>query len=159
MKNAIKILLALLVCGSIIFAQNNSSKTYDMSSEAKIEKQEGNNDYILVTATSERIITTSVIVGEVILLLLVLFYWKRTRDDSKDGATNTYKRNINAIREERVRPNLNAKDSLRRRALKEQIKSIPLNGKTVTSTAKKLSIAKGELFLASRIQQLQNQTR
>ncbi len=66
---------------------------------------------------------------------------------------DNYKRNIQAIRDERVKPKIDIKVSSKRRRL-NNLKIIKnLNGKTITSTAKKLSVAKGELFLAAKIQQ------
>ena len=158
MKKTITILFVILVLGGTL-AQNHSPKTYDMSTETQIADKDQSNDIVLARGVSERLITTSVIVGEVIILLLVLFYWKKTRDDSKLGVNNTYKRNIKAIRDERVKPLLNKKNSLQRKSLMAQLKNNSLNGKTLTRTAKKLSIAKGELFLAARIQKLESQTR
>jgi len=38
------------------------------------------------------------------------------------------------------------------------LKTKKLDGRTISKTAKELAIAKGELFLAARIQQLQNRT-
>ena len=159
MKKIISILLSILVLSNVLPAQNINSKTYDMSSDSKIVKNNNVEERFFTTDVSERIITTSVIIGEAIILLLVLFYWKRTRNDSKTEVDYSYKRNIRAIRDERIKPIPNLEITSKRKHLRKRIKTKALNGRTITSTAKKLSIAKGEVFLATRIQQLQNQTR
>jgi len=64
-----------------------------------------------------------------------------------------------AIRDERVKPIMDIKVSRKRRSLNNLSIIKKLNGKTITSTAKKLSVAKGELYLAARIQQMQEQAR
>ncbi len=159
MKNTLTIIMLVIVWSSTVFTQNQSPNTYDMSTDTQITKQKESNDSVVNSILPERIITSSIIIVEVIILLLLLFYWKKARDDSKVGVNNNYKRNIKAIRDERVIPVINTKNSSKRRSLKNQLNTRSLNGKTITIIAKKLSIAKGEMFLAARIQQLQNQTR
>ena len=154
MKKIIFLILAVFTL--TILAQ---SKPYDMENSAEVVKVNDQSDSIFGVNASERIITTGVVFGELIILVLVLFYWKRTRTDSKQSVINRYKKNIRAIRDERIKPIIINKNSSRRRSLTNSIEKKTFTGKSITSTAKKLSIAKGELFLAAKIQQLQKQTR
>lgn len=154
MKKIIFLILAVFTL--TISAQ---SKPYDMKNSAEAIKVDEQTSSIFGISASERIITTSVVFGELAILVLVLFYWKRTRSDSKKLNVKRYKKNIRAIRDERIKPTDINKNSSRRKSLTNAIEKKRLTGETITSTAKKLSIAKGELFLAAKIQQLQNQTR
>lgn len=148
-----------MVLSHLILAQNEPSKSYDMGEQANVTNKSNSNDFTFSFSISEGMITTAVIIGELGILLLVLYYWKRTRDDSKSNVDQTYKKNIKAIRNERVKPKINTKTSLQRKGLKKFVKRNPIDGRTITSAAKKMSIAKSEIFLATRIQQLQSQTR
>jgi len=159
MKYKLKILLLVIIWSTSYSAQNHSSKPYDMRDDSQIVKQGESNDFTIWGSLSERVITTSVVVGEIIILVFVVFYWKKTRNDRKHSVSNIYKNNIRAIRDERVIPIRNTKNSIKRRSLNNKMEINSLNSKTINIAAKKLAIAKGELFLAARIQQLQNQVR
>ncbi len=151
--------ILFLILTVLTLTLSAQSKPYDMKKSAEVVEANEQTGSIFGNSASERIITTSVVFGELAILVLVLFYWKRTRTDSKKFDTNRYKKNISAIRDERIKPTVRNKNSSRRKSLANAIEKKRLTGKTITSTAKKLSIAKGELFLAAKIQQLQNQTR
>jgi hypothetical protein len=135
------------------------SKPYDMGNSAEITAINEQTGSIFGSNASERIITTSVVFGELAILVLVLVYWKKTRTDYKESNVNRYKKNIRAIRDERIKPTVLNKNSSKRKAMPKLIEKKKLTARSITSTAKKLSISKGELFLAAKIQQLQNQTR
>ncbi len=135
------------------------SKPYDMGNSDEITAINEQTGSIFGSNASERIITTSVVFGELAILVLVLVYWKKTRTDYKESNVNRYKKNIRAIRDERIKPTVLNKNSSKRKAMPKLIEKKKLTARSITSTAKKLSISKGELFLAAKIQQLQNQTR
>lgn len=159
MNLKLTIIFLLILSVNFIFAQEELLKPYDMNNGEPVIAKSENNNSIMGIEISERLITTSVIVGELGILLFVLFYWKRTRTDSSNKGIDIYKKNIQAIRDERVKPIRDIKVSKKRRSLNSITSFKKLNGKTITSTAKKLSVAKGELFLAARIQQMQKQAR
>ena len=159
MKKVLIILFLVTVLSNISLAQSKTSKSYDMDKQVNVTKKNDPNEFTFSFSISERMITTAVIVGELVILLLVLYYWRRTRKDSKREVRPSYKKNIRAIRDERIRPTMDAKASLKRKELKKYVQKRTINSSTITSTAKKMSIAKSEIFLATRIQQLQNQTR
>lgn len=156
MKNILIILIMIISWSCTISAQDQLQQSSDMrnASNNVIDKE-----VTLMDGISERVVTTSIIIGEIIILFLIVFYWKRTRNDSRKGARRIFKNNIQAIRNERVLPINNKKTCTKRRSLESQLKMKSLDGKSITNTAKKLSISKGELFLAARIQQLQSQGR
>jgi hypothetical protein len=158
MRKLVSIFLLVMLFAIHLEAQNDSFEKYDMSKDKSLSKIEESANSIL-GASSERIITSSVIIGEVIILFTLLFYWKRTRNDSNSKKNEIYRKNIRAIRDERVKPNLISELSKKRKTLKKHKILNSLNGKSITNTAKKMSIAKGELFLAARITQLQKQNR
>lgn len=123
--------------------------------------KEANHSNELISASvldsiPERMITTSVIVGEIVILFLLLYYWKRTRTEAKVKNNSVYKRNIQAIRDERIKPYYKNDLSAKRKLLQKQKSLKSLDGTSITNKAKKMSISKGELFLAARINQLQN---
>lgn len=159
MKVVSKILLVLVLWSLAIAAQNHSPKPYDTENKNSIAKVEKTLSSYVDSISAERIITTAVVVGEILILLIILFYWKKTREDSRVGVNDVYKKNIIAIRDERIKPIFNKNNSVKRVNLKNKINSKSLNGRTITRTAKKLAIAKGELFLIAKMKQLQEQAR
>lgn len=159
MKKILTLILVAMILSNLVFAQNVPSKSYDMGKQENVTKKSDSNDITFSFSISEGMITSVVIIGELAILLLVLYYWKRTRDDSKSEVDHSYKKNIKAIRNEQIRPILNSKISSQRKTLKKYIKKKPIDTRTITSVARKMSIAKSEIFLATRIQQLQNQAR
>lgn len=144
----------------ILFITLNICITAQSSSNLNADKNNISNTELtlnsIVEGISERVITTTVIIGEIVILLLLLYYWKRTRNEAKLKSNKVYKKNIQAIRDERIKPNNNFKLSARRKALQNHKTLKSLNGKLITNRAKKMSIGKGELFLAAKITQLQS---
>lgn len=159
MKKVLIIIFLVTVLGNLLLAQSKTSKSYDMDKQVNVTKKNDPNVFTFSFSISEGMITTAVIVGELVILLLVLYYWKRTREDSKREVRPSYKKNIRAIRDERIRPTMDVNASLKRKDLRKYVQKRPINSSTITSAAKKMCIAKSEIFLATRIQQLQNQTR
>lgn len=147
----------LVIINFGLIAQTNSYKTYDMKNKTHVENKYEAEKAGFFEDVPERVITTGVVVGEILILLFVLYYWKRTRDDSKSGSSNIYKNNIKAIRNERINPKLIMSKHKNRKLLSKSINYSSVNGSTISRKAKKLSVAKGELFLATRIHQLQKQ--
>lgn len=154
MKKILFLLVTLITL--TLLAQSKTYEIRNIAETAKIDEQTGS---VFGSSASERIITTSVVFGELAILVLILFYWKKIRTESKQSNNNRYKKNISAIRDERIKPALINKNSAIRKELPKVIGKNRLTAKLITSTAKKLSISKGELFLAAKIQQLQDQTR
>jgi hypothetical protein len=156
MKRLIIIILLTTIWSATLCAQNTP---YDMKDDVQVVKDKENLSSFLGNDVSERILTTSLIIGELVILGLVLFYWKRTRMESKESKKNIFKRNIKAIRDERIKPVVVNKYTSKRKQLTGLFDKKNVTGKIITSTAKKMSIAKGELFLAAKIQQLQEQSK
>lgn len=158
MKNVIKIILFIALLITNIEAQNITNNSYDMNSGNSVTTTSGVVQYILNTFSSEKILTTTIIVFELVILMFVLYYWKRSRNETKEKSKKIYKKNINALRCERVKPLTLPNIERKRNSLMYILKTNKLDGRTISKTAKKLAIAKGELFLAARIQQLQSRT-
>lgn len=117
-----------------------------------------NVDYKLFNkANTERVITTSAIIVELAVLFILLYYWKRTRKRNNKISNSVYRRNIKAIREERINPDIIAVSTKNRKSLTEILNSNPWHSRSLTASAKKLTIAKGEILLAARIKQMQDQ--
>ena len=114
-------------------------------------------DKLFSDTSTERMITTSEIFAELAVLFLVLYFWKKTKKDKNINSNSIYKRNIKAIRDERINPNMIEAGKKSRRSLIKALKPDSLNSRKLTLNAKKLSIAKGELLLAARIKQIQDQ--
>lgn len=157
MKKIYLQILLLVVINFGLIAQTSSYKTYDMKNKTHVENKYEIKKAGFFENIPERVITTGVVVGEILILLFVLYYWKKTRDDSKSGSSNIYKNNIKAIRNERISPILIMNKHKNRKALKKSVNYSSINGSTISRKAKKLSVAKGELFLATRINQLEKQ--
>ena len=147
--------VAIIIILIFVFTVTNNGQT-------KKEHQR-NNINIVNTKTewnsiSERVFTTAIVVSELALLLGILFYWKKTRVESKTTNKNTFKRNIQALRHERIRYFENEKLSSKRKMLFSKINKKIIDGRFITAKAKRLSVSKGEVFLAARIKQLQAKT-
>ena len=123
------------------------------------ESTNGSNviDNIINYTNNDRIITTSAIVVELSILIIVLYYWKRSRREKKKNTNSVYRKNIKAIRDERINPNMIDINLKSRKSLATGFKLQSLNSRKLTSNAKKLEISKGEILLAARIKQMQSQ--
>lgn len=146
------VLILFITLNIYLPAQSMNTET---GNTAIVSNPESNSEPIL-DYVPERIITTSVIVSEIVILFLLLFYWRKTKNDAKVRTQNIYKKNIRAIRDERIKPQNNLDLIAKRKSLQKYKMLNSLDGKSITNRAKKMSIAKGELFLAARINQLQN---
>lgn len=102
----------------------------------------------------ERLITTSVIGVELIILLLIVYFWKRSKTEKLVPVKTNIKTNIRALRNERLNTIIKVKSDNRRKDFVNSIDERKVNAKSITSTAKKLSVSKGELFLAAKLKQL-----
>ncbi len=131
--------------------QINSVKHDNVTEKSIPQKTEFN-------AVSERVFTTVIVLSELALLLGILFYWKKTYGEGKTNNKSIFKKNIQALRHERIKYFENEKLSLKRKMLKTKINKNTIDGKFITVKAKRLSISKGEVFLAARIKQLQART-
>lgn len=151
-----KITILILFITLNIYSQAESNSTLSTDNGKNVNVSETNTATSISENISERILTTSVIIGEVVILFLLLFYWKKTRNESKVNSVSTFKRNIQAIRDERIKPQVNSDLSTKRKSLQKHKNLESLDGKSITTRAKKMSISKGELFLAARINQLQS---
>lgn len=150
----IKKLFSILVIIFVFTSINNGQS---------IRSNDTNNKNIATTKTewsavSERVFTTAIVVSELALLLGILYYWKKTRIESKTINKSTFKKNIQALRLERIKYFENEKLSSKRRMLFSKINKKIIDGSFITAKAKRLSVSKGEIFLAARIKQLQTKT-
>ncbi|MCP5063267.1 MAG: hypothetical protein GY936_12485 [Ignavibacteriae bacterium] len=156
MKKLFLIVTAVLLSSNLLFGQVNNIES---------DGRSGNNKETIVTeksnkitgAISERFFTTAIIIGETILLLVIVGYWRRTRTDSKDDSKSVFKKNINAIRLEKVRRFEDKKISIKRKTLYSKMNQTSIDGKFITNKAKKLELSKGEIFLAAKLKQLSRQ--
>ena len=156
MKKLLLIVTAVLLSSNLLLGQVNSNKNnagYGDSKETIVTEKQNK----ITGAISERFFTTAIIVGETILLLIIVGYWRKTRTESKDDSNSVFKKNINAIRLEKVRRFENEKLSMKRRTLFSKINQTSIDGKYITSKAKKMEVSKGEIFLAAKLKQLARQ--
>lgn len=154
MKN---LLLIFFTVFNISFAQQ--SNPYDITHNTTNNRNDIITNTFWDSEISERILTTTVVLVEIVLLVFVLYYWKRTHTDNRKSSESILKKHIRAIRDEKIKLPIENNNSIKRKFLTKSINEKTINGKTITSKAKKFSVSKGELFLAIKIQQLQNQIR
>jgi hypothetical protein len=152
MKKTIKILFLIFLFTVTNYGQTNNVK---QEKNTNTEVVSGTNEW---SAVSERVFTTVIVISELALLLGILFYWKKTRGESKVTNKNTFKKNIQALRLERIKYYEDEKLSTKRKTLYSKINAKTIDGRFITAKAKRLSISKGEIFLATRIRQLQAKT-
>ena len=148
----IKKTLSILII-MFVFTVMNNGQSIDSNTNNKIVT--GKTEWNIA---SERIFTTAIVVSELALLLGILYYWKKTRVESKTTNKSTFKKNIQALRLERIKYFEDEKLSSKRRMLFSKINKKIIDGRFITAKAKRLSVAKGEIFLAARIKQLQAKT-
>ena len=156
MKKLFLIVTVVLLSSNLLFGQVNSDKSkrsYGNSNETIVSEKTNK----ITGAISERFFTTAIIIGETVLLLIIVGYWRRTRTDSKDDSKSVFKNNINAIRLEKVKRFENEKLSIKRKTLFSKINQTAIDGKFITSKAKKMEVSKGEIFLAAKLKQLSRQ--
>ncbi len=147
-----KILSILFVTIVLTFVNNAQTKT---NKNITIHNSAVNYENPKMNFINERIFTTSIIISEIALLLGILFYWKKTYTESKIDNKTIFKKNIKALRNERIKYFENEKLSAIRKTLKTKIKKKIIDGKFITAKAKQMKISKGEIFLAQRLKQLQ----
>jgi hypothetical protein len=128
----------------------------DIQSNSETAKTNITNDRLVSdwNADSESIITTSIIVFEVIVLFFVILYWKRTKSENSNKTNTNYKRNIRAIRKEEAGSIFRLKVNKNRKKLSEKLNLKELNSKNINHRARKMSIGKGEILLAAKINQI-----
>ncbi len=151
MKKMVVLIIFVLVSNSIVCSQefNLGNDLGKSSSSSKIYESDAN----------ERIFTSGIIFLEVVILVMVLYYWKKTHSDLKKNVETTYKRNIKAIRDERVKPIFNKEISKKRKAINKLIEIKELNSRNISKKARVFDIAKGELYLAAKIHSLTQQVK
>ena len=154
MKRLITFVLSILLVFEI-FVQNQSLKPYDMNKGTQV-----NIEYLKIEAGigsifSDINLTSAIVIGEIVILVFVLYYWKKTKDENKQGYKNNLKNNIRALREERVR--ITNSNGNRKKIIINKLNLKLVDSTTISNTAKKLSISKGEIFLAQRMKQMQDQ--
>lgn len=153
-KVLIVILLSFVLC-TISTGKNGTNGSNRISNSVIKADSEG----FSVTAFSERFLTTGVVIGEALILLVILYYWKRTREDAKPDSKLLLKHNIKAMRNEKVFFREADKETRKRKKILSDFNFNNINGKLITSKARKLSVSKGEVFLAARIYQLVNRVK
>ncbi|QQS35501.1 MAG: hypothetical protein IPM56_14795 [Ignavibacteriales bacterium] len=118
---------------------NNIKVEFNTSGITKnIKKEESGIDY-RVTVLSAAVLLAAGVVS-----------FRRIRINRKSGFKNL-KQNINLLREEKIIKSADKKLSRLRTALKKSADTMGDLEKSVSSTAKNLNIAKGELMLAAKI--------
>ena len=110
-----KLTILILFITLNIYSQAESNSTLSTNNGKNVNVSETNTAVSISENISERILTTSVIIGEVVILFLLLFYWKKTRNEGKVNSVSTFKRNIQAIRDERIKPQVNSDLSTKRK--------------------------------------------
>jgi len=156
MKKLFLIITVVLLSSNLMFGQANGEKSNSVNRDnSETIVAEKTNE--ITGGISERFFTTAIIFGETILLLAIVGYWRKTRTDTKDDSKSIFKKNINAIRLEKVRRFEDEKLSIKRKTLFSKINQASIDGKFITSKAKKMEVSKGEIFLAAKLKQLSRQ--
>ncbi|PID62457.1 MAG: hypothetical protein CR986_01430 [Ignavibacteriae bacterium] len=155
MNKLIKILILCSIGVTLFIILSEISPNLDMRLTQIIE-------YIIIQ--KERFLTESfllmlIISFEVAILIVLSIYWRKEKIVSLVTKNKNIKKNIRAIRNEDLLDVKFKYPNKYRRTLLNKIKYKKLNDETLTKQAKKLSVAKGELFLAARLKQLQEQQR
>ena len=148
------IVIFILCFLSTFNAQNMRKNDVHPNSGSAITKVEQRGQAIYWDQINERIITTSVIVIEIVVLFFILFYWKRTRKETFHKSNLHIKRNIKALREEKIRPIIDSNSNKNRKTIIDKINLRKLTSRNINNRSKKLSIGKGELILAAKINQM-----
>lgn len=92
---------------------------------------------------------------EILFLLLIIFFWYKSKPKTVRIKKSVLKENIRKLREEKIDAVLNSRLSkIRSRLVLQPIK---IDGRNITAMAKRLSISKGEIHLAAKINLMMKQ--
>ena len=159
MKNLTKILIVSIALFSInVFGQNSGN--VDLRAKVKEQMNQAQANSAMITKTnleSESIIFPNIspMVFRISIFLLVsiivlsLVFLRRVKIQHK-MVSMQFKENIRLIREESLKQPINYTLTPVRKGLLEQIENC-LEDKTISSLARKLNIAKGEILLVNNI--------
>lgn len=147
-------LMCLLTANQYSQSEKIETKVTNNSvSSEKINISKSNSWYNF----EERFITTVIIITEMVFLILILGYSQKVKKNFRIDSSKEFKQKIKALREEKIRYSINENLSNQRKIINSIVMANKVKGKTITETAKELSVAKGEILLATKIQQLQSQ--
>jgi hypothetical protein len=137
---------------SIIHSQIETIKSKETPKEIRkpdLSKKAENNTVFL--GLSESMLIRIFIFVDILLVTVLFIIWRRRKQRIAAELKAKFKNNIRKLREERIK----GKDDLRLKTLRKNLQSHAicndLNDKLVTDQAKKLSISKGEIYLAAKI--------
>lgn len=130
--------------------------------EAESVKSQADKDTIVSTLTSsgnlfikKSVFSKLFIIIEAILFISILLLWYKRKSNSIKESKKILKANIKRLREEKIGGLLDKK--LSRIRSKLILQPVALDGRSITEQAKRLSISKGELHLAAKINLLSKQ--
>lgn len=130
-----------------IKTKENTNKNSSGSQSAQAE----NKDNSVFLGLSETILIRLFLLVDVILVAFLFVIWRRRKERINKELKAKFKSNIKKLREERIK----GKEDERLKALRKNLQAHPicgnLNDSSVSSQAKKLSISKGEIYLAAKI--------
>lgn len=134
----------------------------DLFCQEKVKPTEKEHTKILnsgpiIKYSTEKLLINGVIGFEIVVLLSVLIYWKKNKSKSKKKLGILYKKNINALRTEKLLSIDKSVETKKRKSLKKAIKNLEINSAVINKKAKELKLGKGEIFLAAKIRELSRQ--
>ncbi len=154
---AINILIVLVLLSVSNFAQQNSSIDVRAKVKAQMLKAQSNMAMGTKTSKSENASFPNISSGVFSFLILVLssiiilslVFLRRVKIQSKE-ISRQFRENIRLIREENLRQPLDYTLTPVRKSLFEKIENC-FDDKTISTLARKLKIAKGEIMLVNNI--------
>ncbi|MBK8945037.1 MAG: hypothetical protein IPM32_07145 [Ignavibacteriae bacterium] len=152
MKKLILIIFVLMNLNLQLFAQDAPK----VNSSNKISELNSLNQPIISYST-EKLLTNSIIIIEFLLLVMILFYWKKSRNNSRNNYNKNFKKNIEALRNEKLTFTKNKIERKKIKLFAKVIKGVELDSAIVNKKARELNIGKGEILLAARIHKLSQQ--
>lgn len=147
----------LVVIFFLILFQNIDLLCQEKVKPAENEKTPVVNNLPVLKYSTEKLLINGVIVFEIVILLSVLIYWKKNKSKSQKKLDVLYKKNIHALRSERILSIDKSVETKKRRSLKKAIKNLEINSAVINKKAKELKLGKGEIFLAAKIRELSKQ--
>ncbi|MBK7104422.1 MAG: hypothetical protein IPH62_03970 [Ignavibacteriae bacterium] len=154
MRKLVLTIFVFIILNVQLFAQDNKNVLNEnKNTESSITTES------FISYSTEKLLRNGIIVFEITVLLMVLFYWKKTRNNVKRQFDQSYKKNIQALRNEKFTFVNDKVRSKKRKSLKKVMKSFVMDSANISKKARELNIGKGEIFLAAKIQKLYQQSR
>ncbi len=138
-----------------IISQNGILKNENLKNEISGEKipfDQNLQNTILTASILDNIYFKIFILVDIFLAALLFLGWKRRKNKIEQEVKSRFKKNIKKLREEKIKVRPDEQLGKIRKSLQKHPVVADVNEFEITKQAKELSISKGEIYLAAKLQ-------